>query len=348
MRLAMKRLLSLTLVMLLTASLFVSAAAVVAQSADYYAADYANVLTAETERKLIDSNSDAANGLEALCGGAQLVVVTVEYLGGMYADEYALQLFNDWGVASNGMLLLLATEENKAWLTVGTGIDSVWTENKLDSTLDAYFWTDFDAGRYDAAVNKLCEGLFTWYAEYYNVGGNTNGGNGYAEPAAPRPNIFSVIWRIFSTFFWIIIIVVLILIFSAGSDRRRYNAYYTHMGTPMPPYHFWYRWGGSHPPYRSWYNQNNRRGGPRGPGPGGGSRPGGGGNNRGGGSGFGGFGGSSGGSSRGGGSGFGGFGGSSGGSSRGGGGGFGGFGGSSGGGSRGGGGGHGGGGGGRR
>jgi uncharacterized protein len=95
------------------------AGAVVQRSEEYYVADYAQVLSDDIEQKIISSNVD----LEQKCEGAQIVVVTVEYLDGMYADEYAMRLFNDWGVGSreknNGMLLLLATEEKKCWLTTG-------------------------------------------------------------------------------------------------------------------------------------------------------------------------------------------------------------------------------------
>jgi uncharacterized membrane protein YgcG len=91
----------------------VPARAVVAQSDDYYVADYAGVLSPSAEEDIIAYNGD----LEYYCDGAQIVVVTIEYLDGMYADEYALKLFNDWGVGSatadNGMLLLLVTEEKK-------------------------------------------------------------------------------------------------------------------------------------------------------------------------------------------------------------------------------------------
>jgi uncharacterized protein len=83
----------------------------------------------------------------------------VQYLDGYYSDEYALQLFNDWGVGdaekNNGMLLLLATMEGKAWLTQGAGIKNDFTDTYINELLDEYFWKDFDKGNFDAAVNKL-------------------------------------------------------------------------------------------------------------------------------------------------------------------------------------------------
>ncbi|MDR1329647.1 MAG: TPM domain-containing protein [Oscillospiraceae bacterium] len=334
-----KRVFALLLAALAAVSLAIPALAVVEATPEFYVADYAGVLTSTTKEKIISSNADV-NGLEALCDGAQLVVVTVKYLDGMYSDEYAKQLFNDWGVgdasADNGMLLLLATEEKKGWLEVGSGIRPYWPEETIDSYLDRYFWDDVDAGRYDAAVNKLLEPLFSWYAEHYGLdfdGGEPdadipNGGRIPDYPDtdySPQPSPVSRIIPFLQGSLIIIVIIVFIVAYSATADHRRYNAYYTHLGGPMPPYHFWYAWGG-HRPHRVWYhNAHNRRPpppggrGPGGPGGPGGRGPGGGfgggnssgRNNSGGnssrGSGFGGFGG--GGRSSGGG--FGGFGGGS-------------------------------------
>ena len=85
------------------------AQALVEQSADFFVADYANVLTEVTRQDIISANID----LEQECSGAQIVIVTIEYLNGVPSDEYATKLFNDWEVgsreANNGMLLLLVT-----------------------------------------------------------------------------------------------------------------------------------------------------------------------------------------------------------------------------------------------
>ena len=92
----MKKLFTFILALLLMLSLGVSAYAVVEQSDSFYVADYANVLKASTEQRICDYNG----ALEQQCSGAQIVVVTVDYLDGMYCDDYAYELFNTWGVGS--------------------------------------------------------------------------------------------------------------------------------------------------------------------------------------------------------------------------------------------------------
>lgn len=282
------------LLVVLALSLASPALAVVDKSKEYYVADYAGVLSDEMKQKIISSNVD----LEQKCNGAQIVVVTVQYLDGMYSDEYATTLFNNWGVgnksANNGMLLLLATGENKAWLSVGAGISAVFTDKKVNDYFDRYFWKEFDKGNYEKATSNMLEALFSWYADYYNVN-KDNAGNYYNADAYGNGHYGYSFFSGGVTWLIVLFIIVIVFISSMSSDRRRHVAYYTHVGMPIPPYYFWYMWGG---PHRTWWYGPGGPGwydgprGPRGPrGPGGGGFGGFGGGGRGGGGGFGGFGG---------------------------------------------------------
>lgn len=208
-----------------------AAFAMVGQSDSFYAADYANVLTAETEQMICNYNG----ALEQQCQGAQIVVVTVEYLDGMYSDEYAYQLFNDWGVGSadnnNGMLLLLATEENKAWLAYGMGLNSQLDSDDVDSMLNKYFWSDFDRGNYDAAVNKLFSQLLGWYDKVYGAhtassaptsAGMSHGGGGSGSNSV---NIYGSFEQLITIFVMVAVLIVVLNVVLGGSRRRRYYGY---------------------------------------------------------------------------------------------------------------------------
>ncbi|MDR3209497.1 MAG: TPM domain-containing protein, partial [Oscillospiraceae bacterium] len=83
----MKKFFSLTLAALLILGTALPALAVVARTEDFYVADYANVLTAKTKDDIMRANADP-DGIVALCEGAQIVVVTIEYLDGMDSEEY--------------------------------------------------------------------------------------------------------------------------------------------------------------------------------------------------------------------------------------------------------------------
>ena len=77
----MKKFFTFLMALALVLSLGISAYAVVDKSDSFYVADYANVLSADTEQRICDYNG----ALEQQCNGAQIVVVTVDYLDGMYA-----------------------------------------------------------------------------------------------------------------------------------------------------------------------------------------------------------------------------------------------------------------------
>ncbi len=213
-----KRFLSFVSALLLLLALTVPAHAVVSQSSSFYCADYANVLSSDTEQMIINYNG----ALEQQCNGAQVVVVTVDYLGGMNSDEYAYKLFNDWGVGSsqynNGMLLLLAVEENKAWLAYGLGLNSELSSNDVDSLLEKYFWDDFDAEKYDQAVTKLFKALLKWYDDFYDSNvlnsGKVSSSNNYQQYNSANNGSTS-------TFKMIIEIIILILILNAIFGGRR-------------------------------------------------------------------------------------------------------------------------------
>ena len=256
----MKKILSFLFALCLCLSVSVSAFAVVDRSESFYVADYSNVLSNDTEQMIINYNGS----LEQQCQGAQIVVVTVDYLDGMYSDEYAYQLFNDWGVGSadynNGMLLLLAVQENKAWLAYGLGLNSLIDSDQVDSLLDQYFWKDFDRGNYDEAVTSLFKALLVWYDEQYDAqvvqsGTSASQGNGYTVGYS-EPGLGTRLSHALSS---IIKTLVVIAVLSAlfGGGRRRGG------GSWLP----WFLL------FNSWNNNRRRgpwdddhRGGPRGPG----------------------------------------------------------------------------------
>ena len=100
----------------------------------FYAADFANVLDKETEDYIIEKNGT----LENFCG-AQIVVVTTDFLDGMNIEDYAYKLFNDWEIGdknkNNGILLLLAIGEENYWCMQGKGLENVLTSGDIDDIL---------------------------------------------------------------------------------------------------------------------------------------------------------------------------------------------------------------------
>lgn len=208
-------------------------------SEDFYVNDQAGTLSAST-KELIDN---ASGPLEQECDGAQIVVVTINYLPSGYdSEQYAWQLFNDWGVgsdtANNGMLLLHVVQEDRGWLAVGQGLTNQISTDEINGLLDEYFWPLSDAGQYDEAVASLFPHLIDIYEEIYSVelyGGTSDTNQGYVEPYPGYDDYYyesqSCGGSIYVTVFVILaaLIVLSAVIGSVGGAgrRRRYG------GVPM-------------------------------------------------------------------------------------------------------------------
>lgn len=228
---SVKRVFSALLVMFILLISTVSALAFPEPTEDFYVADYAEVLSDTTESMIISQND-----LLYAQTGAQIVVVTVRYLeDGYYADEYAVKLFNDWGVGdaekNNGILLLLVTEEGKGWLTQGSGIEHYLTNDDVDMMLENYFWKKFDKGDFDGAVDTLFSELVEWYEDTYKF---NLGDESYVDTTvsdtdySPRVSKF-----IFKLIIFVIIIAIIISINNKGRVRRT-RTYTSNFWVPPP------------------------------------------------------------------------------------------------------------------
>lgn len=262
-----------------------------------YVADYANILSSDTETQIVDQ----VTALKAVCGG-EIAVVTIDFLNDLDSEEYAYEVLNQWGVGdkdkNNGMVMLLVPGEGKGWITVGTGLEDYISAGTLESIMNNYLWDDFDAGNYDRAVTNTVAQLIDQYESYYGIAVDGTVaqqyddseyyyyGNGYEQPS-PAHSIFRVLRTI-------IVLIVIFVLLTGNSRRRRGYSFFP-----------WIWFGGHHhhhhrPPHDPWNHGPRGPRGPRGPGGfgGGGFRGGGfGGGSRGGGS-FGGGGGRGGGAGR--------------------------------------------------
>lgn len=133
-----------------------------------YVLDAANVINSADEKAMLALGAaldDAST--------AQVVAVTVEFLDGMSAEEYAYQLFNSCGIGSakeeNGVLLLLSVGEREYWVTLGKGIEKKLTVSKATEIVDDTALDSFAAGDYSSGMRAAYEGLCERVAEIYSV-----------------------------------------------------------------------------------------------------------------------------------------------------------------------------------
>jgi uncharacterized protein len=86
-------------------------------------------------------DADAGKRLTALCtevdrkAHAQIVVVTIDSLGGTPIDDYAYSLFNHWSIGrkgeNRGILILLAMSDRKWRIEVGHGLQTLFPNERV-------------------------------------------------------------------------------------------------------------------------------------------------------------------------------------------------------------------------
>ena len=218
----------------------------------FYVADYANVLDGDTIDYMVERND-----LLYEQTGAQIVVLTVDFLDGVEIEDYAYAVFNNWGIGSadknNGVLLLLVIGEENYWAVQGKGLENTLSSGTLGDILYDYLETDFAAGDYDAGVRKTFDALYQSLERIYgSVSGSSDPnyypgtddyGYGYHDNYGYNESHSTGVGSFIGGVFLIILIVVIVIVaVSVGSWRRgrrfyRSRPFYPpiYPRPPMPP-----------------------------------------------------------------------------------------------------------------
>ena len=203
-------------------------------SQSFYVCDDANVISQETETYICDENYR----LYDQCFGAEVVVVTVDFLDGRNSEEYAYQVFNDWALGDkdegNGVLILICPGEEKFWVTSGSGLTRELSAGTLDDILYEYMEGYFDDGDYDAAALNTFKAIVSVIDDKYGVTEsqadawyNNNGDAAQPDDMHPQqsePAGGASMDRILGfIILLVIVLVILTAIRSIGRPRRYYG-----------------------------------------------------------------------------------------------------------------------------
>jgi uncharacterized protein len=120
--------------------------------------DYTNTLSQDEqvslEQKLVAFNDSTST---------QIAIVILGSVGGYDIADYSVQLFNKWGIGqeknNNGVLILVAKEDRKMWITTGHGIEGVLPDalckRIVDQDIRPNFRNNDFYGGLDQATNSI-------------------------------------------------------------------------------------------------------------------------------------------------------------------------------------------------
>ena len=143
--------------------------------------DFANVIPAEIEAGL----ESALRQVEEQTGAEIAVVAMADQLQGTSIEEYAVELFERWGIGKagedNGVLLIVDTVARKVRIEVGYGLEPTITDGRagriLDDAVVPHFADDdWAAGLVNGAA-ELAEAVGATGIEFTGGGPVPNGGS---------------------------------------------------------------------------------------------------------------------------------------------------------------------------
>ena len=116
-----------------------------------YVNDFAGILDTSTIDQITGVISEVNNQTTA-----EIAVVTIDNLQGITIEEYAVELFEKWGIGkkekNNGILLLISEEDRKLRIEVGYGLEGVITDLESGRIIDNIIVPQFKAGDYNTGT----------------------------------------------------------------------------------------------------------------------------------------------------------------------------------------------------
>ena len=132
----------------------------------FFVNDFANILSEETENYIV--NNSAALDEKTT---AQIVVATVESLGNLEIEDYAINMARLWEIgrkdSNNGLLILLAPNERKVRIEVGRGLEGKINDSKAGRIMRDYGNPHFSDNKWDEGIMGIYNAVLSEvYSEY--------------------------------------------------------------------------------------------------------------------------------------------------------------------------------------
>ncbi|MGC4057357.1 MAG: TPM domain-containing protein [Chitinophagaceae bacterium] len=93
----------------------------------------------------------------------EIAIVTLQSIGQYDISDYTVQLFNKWHVGGkehdNGILILVAKEQRKIWITTGYGMEGALPDGLLGQIIRREMEPNFKRGDYFIAFDKASDAI---------------------------------------------------------------------------------------------------------------------------------------------------------------------------------------------
>lgn len=144
-----------------------------------YVNDLANILPADVRERLETRLRDAERSTTA-----EVVVTTLPSLNGATVEDYAVKLFNTWGIGKkgkdNGVLILVAPADREMRIEVGYGLEPVLPDGLAGEIIRATFLPAFRDGNYPHGIEQGVERVLD-VVRRNEVASGTTSGTGESE-----------------------------------------------------------------------------------------------------------------------------------------------------------------------
>ena len=105
--------------------------------------------------------------------GAQAVVVVVDSTEGAPIEDYAINLFREWGIGqsdkNNGLLMLLSINDKRWRVEVGRGLEGAIPDALSNRVMDSVAKPNFKEGNYGTGLSESYSALADYAAKEYGV-----------------------------------------------------------------------------------------------------------------------------------------------------------------------------------
>ncbi len=128
--------------------------------ADGFVTDFGNVIDDATEQQIEDRlfvfEQETSN---------EIAVVTVKNLDGDYIENFAEELFAEWGIGKqdkdNGVLVLVAIEDHEMRIEVGYGLEGALTDAQSNWIINKQMKPAFQEGQYGEGISLAVDKIIT-------------------------------------------------------------------------------------------------------------------------------------------------------------------------------------------